>query len=233
MPDMPVSLITSSDITDSNYDHIIKVDDLDETDWKLSNDWQVYQHTPYDRTIKLEVDMYIPRRIDHWWSILEGRDLNICTTIRDYKNRISDCDYYRAAIKKNNLPDTYNAITYFKRSAVAEQFYEYVKDIFSNPEEYAQLIPNQAEPRITTDTAYAIAAAAVGVENATMPNFTDFSMIHMKRFVNDLKIDRWQEQLTYEILPHTLRIATHPQMYPFHYHVKEFASIIDMETGDE
>ena len=233
MPDAKVSLLTNSDVTDHHYDHVVRINDIDETQWKLSNDWQVYEHSPYERTIKLEVDMYIPRRIDHWWSILEDRDLNLCTTIRDYRNEISHNTFYRGAILGNKLPDTYNAITYFRKSTLAEQFYTYVRDIFENTDDYAELLQVNREERVTTDTAYALAAATVGIEDVVLPQFTDFSMIHMKKMINYTKFDDWYNQLTYEVLPHTLRIATHTQLYPFHYHTKEFAKIIDEELGND
>jgi hypothetical protein len=233
MPDAKVCLITDSDVQDPKYDRVIKVDSVDSTEWKLGNDWLVYQHTPYDRTIKLEADLYIPRRIDHWWDILEERDLNICTTIRTYKNDVASVEYYRRALLENNLPDTYNAITYFRKSATASTFFKYVRDIFENPAAYGDFTKSFREERITTDVVYGIAATIVGVENCTMPTFTDFSMIHMKKMINGLKTDRWHDQLVYEIHPHTLRIATHPQLYPFHYHNKDFAAIIDQEIGNE
>lgn len=229
MPDAKVTLITNSDVSDHNYDHIVRVNDVDETDWKLGNDWQVYEHSPYDRTIKLEADLYIPRRIDHWWDILANRDMNICSTIRNYKNEISHVDFYRGTFTGNNLLNTYNAITYFKKSDMAEKFYTYVRDIFENEDDYADFIQVNREPRISTDVVYAIAARAIGGKHCMMPEFTDFSMIHMKRMINGVKMEEWYEQLPCEIHPHTLRVATFPQMYPFHYNRKEFGKMIDEE----
>lgn len=233
MPDAKVSLITDSVVEDAGYDHVIKVDSVDGSDWKLGNDWLVYQHTPYDRTIKLEADLYIPRRIDHWWDILEERDLNICTTVRNFKNEPTEVEFYRRALIANGLPDTYNAITYFRKSAIASTFYKYVRDIFENPTAYSEFTRSFREDSISTDVVYGIAAVIVGVENCTMPMFTDFSMIHMKKMVNELKSEVWYDQLVYEIYPHALRVATHPQMYPFHYYNKSFSKIIDKELNDE
>ena len=117
MPNAKVSLITDK-ITMSNdlYDNIILLPyaNVDSTDWKLANDWQVYEASPYDTTIKLEADMYLPRSIDHWWNILKDRDLNICTTMRDFRNNISSNNAYRKTFVESKLPNTYNAITYFK-----------------------------------------------------------------------------------------------------------------------
>ena len=56
----------------------------------FANDWQVYEASPYDYTIKLEADMYIPRNIDHWWDVFKDRDVVVSSTIRNFKQEISD-----------------------------------------------------------------------------------------------------------------------------------------------
>jgi hypothetical protein len=230
MPDALVSLITSSDVVDPQYDHIIKVDEVDSGEWKLGNDWLIYENTPYERTIKLEADMIITRDISWWWDVLEKRDLNVCTTIRDFRGKISYEDYYRNPITKNNLPNAYNAITYFKKSPLAKQFYDCVAQIFEHWSEL-RTIYYGLEHSPTTDTVYAIAMSVIGEEHCSMPNFTDFSFTHMKQHINGLHTKYWDQQLMYELLPHTVRINTYPQMYPLHYHVKSFANKIDEALG--
>jgi hypothetical protein len=66
----------------------------------------------------------------------------------------------------------------------------------------------------------------MGVENCTLPDFDEMSMVHMKRLINNLPTEDWTDALVYEILPHTLRINSCPQLYPFHYHVKTFSNKI-------
>ena len=97
-----------------------------------ANDWQVYEASPYEYTIKLEADMYMPTSIDYWWEVLKERDVVVSTTIRDYKQNISHTRAYRRFIDDNKLPDTYNAITYFKKSETAKKFFETVKHVFEN-----------------------------------------------------------------------------------------------------
>ena len=62
MPDANVTIITT--------DMLPHGDQAPDSDWKLINDWQVYEASPYDETIKLEADMFIPRDISHWFAIL-------------------------------------------------------------------------------------------------------------------------------------------------------------------
>jgi len=232
MPHSPITLMTTSDIVDSRFDHIIKIVDVDPTQWKLANDWQVYSLSPYQHTIKLEADMYIPRKIDWWWDVLSTRSMNICTTIRDFRGNISTEQFYRRTFVESNLANTYNAITYFSKSAVAEEFYQLVRDIFENWLEYRELLKYSSEGRATTDVVYAIAAKIIGYEHCTMPHFTDFSMVHMKQHINGLLSARWHDELLYEIQPDRLRFNTHTQMYPVHYHTKSFQKIIDGELAE-
>jgi len=230
MPTANVALITNNKVKHTSlFNEIIQLpygDQSPKSYWKLNNDWQVYEASPYEYTIKLEADMYLPRSIDHWWDVLCQRDLVISTTIRDFMQEISPSRVYRRFIDDNKLPDTYNAITYFKKSDTAKKFFEIVRNIFENWPEYRALFKCNPFEEATTDFVYAIATHIMGVENCTLPNFKEMSMVHMKRLINNLPTEDWTDALIYEILPHTLRINSCPQHYPFHYHVKSFSNKI-------
>lgn len=225
MPNEKVALITDHKIKNKVFDKVIKFPygDLDKTSkWKLSNDWQVYKASPFDYTIKLEADLFLPQDISYWWDVLSQRDLVISTTIRNFKQEISDVRYYRRFIDDNNLPDVYNAITYFKKSELAEKFFNIVRNVFENWKDYKAVLKCNPNEEVTTDWAYAIASHILGIENTTMPQFDSMSMIHMKSFINN-SAENWTDTMIYELLPHTIRINTVPQCFPVHYHVKTFA----------
>lgn len=229
MPNEKVALLTYGRIKSKFFDQVIQLPygDLDPTgNWKLINDWQVYEASPFDYTIKLEADLYLPKSIEYWWDVLSNRDLVISTTIRDFKQEVTNIRAYRRFIDDNKLPDCYNSITYFKKSEIAERFFKIVRDVFENWEEYKATMQCNPEEKATTDWVYAIASHIVGVENSTLPNFKDMCMVHMKQFINGLPTEDWTDTLIYEIYPHTLRINTVPQKYPFHYHKKSFADKI-------
>lgn len=229
MPDAKVSLITSIKFKNDLFDQVIKFPygDLDpKSNWKLINDWQVYEASPYEYTIKLEADMFLPRSIEHWWDVLKDRDLVVSTTIRNFKQEISKSRAYRRFIDENNLPDCYNSLTYFKKSDLAEQFFKIVRDIFENWESYKSILKCNPDEEVSTDWAYALACHILGKENTTLPSFEAMSMVHMKRFINDLPTENWTDTLVSELLPHTLRINTYPQKYPFHYHIKSYADVL-------
>jgi hypothetical protein len=218
MPDANVTIITT--------DMLPHGDQAPNSDWKLINDWQVYEASPYDETIKLEADMFIPRDISHWFDILSVQDVVVCSKIRNYKGNISNVRVYRKFIDDNNLPDVYNAITYFKKSDTAEQFFNIVKDVFENWEDYKAILKCKSTEEATTDWAYAIACHIIGVEKTTLPKFDELSMTHMKQFISGTTTEDWTDTLVYECLPHALRVHTFTQEYPFHYHSKSFADKI-------
>jgi hypothetical protein len=218
MPDANVTIITT--------DMLPHGDQAPDSDWKLMNDWQVYEPSPYDETIKLEADMFIPRDISHWFDILNVQNVVVCNKIRNYKGDISNVRVYRKFIDDNNLPDVYNAITYFKKSDTAEQFFNIVKDVFENWEEYKAILKCKSTEEATTDWAYAIACHIIGVEKTTLPKFDELSMTHMKQFISGTTTEDWTDTLVYECLPHALRVHTFTQEYPFHYHSKSFADKI-------
>lgn len=219
-------VMPGADVTIITTDMLPHGDLAKDSDWKLINDWQVYEASPYDYTIKLEADMYLPRNIEHWWDVLQDRDVVVSKTIRNYKQEISKIRVYRKFIDDNKLPNVYNAITYFKKSEVAREFFNLVRDIFTNWEEYKTILKCNPAEIVTTDWVYAIACHIMGEEKTTMPYFTEMSMVHMKPYINNLPTENWTDTLIYECLPDQLRIQTFPQQYPFHYHVKNFCDKI-------
>lgn len=234
MPGASVTLLTDTAVVNNHFDHVVVYpygDQCSQDTWKLANDWQVFYASPYTETIKLEADMYVPRSIEHWFDMLAERDVAVCTTIRDSQNRISRVRDYRATVDRNRLPDTYNAVTYFQRTEPAEQFFETVRHIFQNWELYTDMLKITALEPATTDVVYAMASALLGPENTTWPG-TEFSMIHLKQAVLGTQHQSWHQELVYEVLPQCFRIQSVPQLYPIHYHAKEFANQIREQLGE-
>lgn len=236
MPKEKIALATM-DIVISDYakyfDVIVELPygDLEpDSDWKLINDWQAYDASPFEQTIKLEADMYVPRDISHWFDILSINDVVVCSNIRNFKQEISSVRAYRKFIDDNQLPDVYNAITYFNKSHTSAKFFALVQHIFENWESYRNTLKCNIDEPATTDWVYSLACHIMGVENTTLPQFQELSMIHMKQYINGLPTEDWTDVLIHEILPHGLRVNTIPQQYPFHYVVKNFANEILCQT---
>lgn len=223
MPDANVTIITTEMLPHG--------DQAPNTEWKLQNDWQVYEASPYEFTIKLEADMYIPTSIEHFWDVCKHHDVAVSTCIRNFKQEISQSRAYRKFIDDNKLPDCYNGLTYFRKSPFAKQFFETVRHIFENWAEIRTTLQCNVDELATTDWVYALACHMLGIEKTTIPQIAgnSFSLVHMKQFINGLPSEKWTDTLVPEILPHTFRINTVPQMYPVHYHIKSFANDI-LET---
>jgi hypothetical protein len=225
MPNEHVILVSSTTSDCKYFDNVISLPHGDlatNSSWKLINDWQVYEASPFEYTIKLEADMYIPTNIDYWWDILKQRDVVVCSTIRNFKNEISASTVYRQFLEINNLPSVYNAITYYKKSEFANNFFMMVRHVFEHWDQFLHILKCDKDELVTTDWVYSIVCHNMGIENTTMPNFTQMSMIHMKQYINDFVTADWTNEVVTEISPDSLKLNTIVQTYPFHYHNKHF-----------
>jgi len=228
-PDAKICLVTSNDVNNDIFDYVVPWpygDQAPGSNWKLKNDWQVFYASPFRQTIKIEADMIIPHSIEHWWTMLEKRDVVISTGARNYLNEYTTNRHYRRIFDVNNLPDVYNAITYWRLSKTAQDFFNLVKDIFNNWDTVKKTIKGGDTDPGTTDVVYAIASTIMGVENVTLPTSYP-SMIHMKGQINFLEDEDWTKEMVYELDKSNIRINTVEQMYPFHYQVKDFSKVLN------
>ena len=225
-PTAEICLLTDKPIEDDVFDFIkiLPHGDIDkDATWKLANDWQAYEASPYRETIKLEADMICAGPIGHWWELFNYRDVVISQGCRDFYDNVGVSRFYRKIFDNNNLPDVYNGITYWKKSDVAEEFFKLVADIFKNWNEYKVLLkfPDDIP---TTDVVYAIAATIIGVEKVTLPEGFGPTMVHMKKNMIPIVTDNWTNELVWENTEPGLRINTVAQWGLVHYHIKEWAN---------
>ena len=221
-PDARICLLTDEDREPNHlFDHVRKFPFAVDTGNPYANDWQAFHVTPFRETIKLEADMLITSPIDHWWNLLRHRDVVVSTGCRDWQDRVSTARYYRRVFDANNLPDVYNAITYWRRSETAREFFGWVRDIFANWAEFKKLIKFPDEVP-STDLVYAMAAEIMGRDRVTMPFSTYPKIVHMKRHIAGTHTEHWLDELVWEYQDLRLRIQTVPQTGAFHYNVKEW-----------
>ena len=217
-PDAKIALLTdSTDKSDAFDYHVAFAHPL--SDNPYANDWQVFGASPFRQTIKLEADMVVASEIDHWWTMLEHRDVVISTGARDFYDQPATSRFYRKIFDSNNLPDVYNAITYWRLSETAQQFFQLVHSIFEHWAEYKTLLKFPDESP-STDLVYAMAAQIIGPELVTMPFATYPQIVHMKRHMIPTHSEDWTQELTWELNP--LRINTVAQWGAVHYHVKDW-----------
>ena len=218
-PDAKIALLTDSATAQSDqFDyHLTFASPL--SDNPYANDWQVFGASPFRQTIKLEADMVIASKIDHWWTMLEHRDVVISTGARNFYDQPAESRFYRKLFDTNNLPDVYNAITYWRLSQPAQEFFGLVRSIFEHWTEYRTLLKFPDEVP-STDLVYAMAAQIMGPEQVTMPFASYPQIVHMKRHMIPTHSDDWTQELTWEYNP--LRINTVAQWGAVHYHVKDW-----------
>lgn len=184
-----------------------------------ANDWQCFHASPYRETIKLEADMLACGPVDHWWTLFRQRDVVISTGARDFYGNTATSRRYRKIFDENDLPDVYNAVTYWRLSKCAQEFFGLTRDIFENWKQWRSLLKFPEETP-STDVVYAMAAIIMGPERVTLPTGLGPSIIHMKKHMIKTKNEDWTRELVWETSP--LRIQTVAQWGFFHYHVKDW-----------
>lgn len=185
------------------------------------NDWQVFRASPYRQTIKLEADMIAASPIDHLWTLFEHRDVVISQGCRDFYDQPSSNRRYRKLFDANHLPDVYNAITYWRISRTAQEFFQLVRNIFQNWNEFKTLLKfPEEEP--STDVVYAMAAEIVGREQVTLPPGYGPSIVHMKQGIIPTQTNDWTKELVWENVNPGIRIQTVAQWGLVHYHNKDW-----------
>lgn len=184
-------------------------------------DAQMFAISPYRQTIKLEADMFCASPIDHWWTMFEHRDVVVSRGCRDYYDNLGKSRYYRKIFDANDLPDVYSAITYWRRSQTAREFFDIVKNIFENWNDYKTLL-KFPDDSATTDVVYAMAAVIMGEDRVMLPANHGPQIVHMKRRMIGTETDDWTQELVWELTDPGLRIQTMTQWGLVHYNVKEW-----------
>ena len=188
-----------------------------------ANDWQCFEASPYRQTIKLEADMIVTSPIDHWWTLFENRDVVISQGCRDFYNQPAASRKYRQLFDANRLPDVYNAITYWRLSAKAKEFFDHVRSVFENWSEYRSILKFPDESP-STDVVYGMVAAIMGVVQVTIPPGLGPSIVHMTPGIIPTHTGDWTNELVWEATNPGLRIQTVSQTGLFHYHIKHWSA---------
>lgn len=221
---------TKARITDQHkrvFDYIIPIPGNDEAkdyQWKMHNEWKALAASPFDETVKVEADMLFTASVDHWWDILNVKDVCFTNCIVDYSQQISRTREYRRVFDINQLPDIYAGFYYFKKSKTAEEMFLYAEMIFKNwayVKNY--MLKNCEQEPASTDLVFAIAAKILGVENCTLPGQVP-SFVHMKNAVQGWTENTpWTEVVYTEFDNSKLTVGFQRQRLPFHYQLKSFA----------
>jgi hypothetical protein len=186
-----------------------------------ANDWQCHRASPYRQTVKLEADMLCASPIDHLWTLFEHRDVVVSQGSRNFYDQTASSRHYRKIFDANNLPDVYNAVTYWRVSKTASDFFQLVRSIFEHWNQYRTLLKFPDE-QATTDVVYAMATQILGSETVTLPQGYGPQIVHMKQHMIDTHTNNWTQELTWEHTNPGLRINTVAQWGLIHYYIKDW-----------
>jgi len=209
------------------FDHIIDIpeDAAIDDDWKLANEWKAWWLTPFKETIKLDSDILFTRNIDHWWKIMQQKDVCCTSNIRDYEGNISTVDHFRKLHKINNLPNLYSGFAYFRYTKFSRDFFINVRHVFENwPLFRDTLLKECRHDKANTDEAYAIAAMLVGEEDCYNAASEVPSFVHMKGPIQGWPDIDWTQYVYAQLDNTNLTVGFNRQQYPFHYVNKDFAT---------
>ena len=220
---------TNKQITDEQrlvFDHVQVLDEdyAKQDEWKLANEWQVFNLSPYKETIKVESDILFTRSIEHWWHAFRLRDIVLSLGTRDFKGEQAKSRVYRKIFDANQLPDVYNGLMYFRYSETASEFFEIAGQVFKQWGTVKEnILKGFSYEEASTDVVYAIAAKTLGVELCTLPDCDFINFTHMKNAINDWPDDKsWTEMIMTEIDLPMIRINNVNQYHPVHYQDKNW-----------
>ena len=212
------------------FDHVILITNDNnpaESTWKLANEYQVFNLTPFKETIKLESDLLFTRNIDHWWSTFRLRDIVLSYNCKDYRGINNASQAYRQLFIDNQLPNTYSGLMYFRYSKDANNFFYLAQQLYEN----WTYIKNNVlikchEDFPSTDVLYALTAKIIGVEKCTLPHIDFVNFVHMKSAINGWGFNDsdWRDIVVSEQDDTMIRINNINQYYPVHYHNKNYVT---------
>lgn len=227
-PSAKVCLVTDGAEDDPIFDFIKPFHYPLDPDNPFAADWQAYWCSPFRETIKLEADMIVPRSLSSWWPLLRHREVVIAQGCYDFRGNVATSRKYRRVFDENNLPDLYNAITYWRLSDTARDFFSALSLTFATWSTLQPHLKFAEKDDGSTDLMYAITAQLVGPEKLTLPaNCAAPRMVHMKPAINRTAQEDWTKEMTWELTDKEFRINTVTQHYPVHYYSKHLAKELE------
>ena len=185
----------------SEYVDVVKVmkdDDSAGHKIKWANEYKAFRLTPFTHTIKLEADMLWTTNTDWWWNHLWQHDLIFSVDCFDYRSNIVKHTPYRKLFTRNHLPNIYNGLMYFRKSAKVQKFYETAEHIVKNWKEVrTQMLITCHDEYPSTDVVFALAYRMMDPTSQGLIDYDWFKFIHHKPGVNDTMRAKDQNEYLY------------------------------------
>lgn len=196
-----VSIMTNCVMTDEQkecFDRIYNIpgqDEAEKQDWKIQNRHKIYTTSPYDETIVLDSDMLCLDNIDYWWSILQHTDLYFTNSVRNFIGEQVTNNFYRKTFVKNNLPNIYCGMFYFKKTIFNTKFFALLTHVMQNYDEFArQHCREHIQKWCSLDVATAITCKILSYKNTIYNKNLTFT--HMKSKLQNWNVDEnWMKEI--------------------------------------
>lgn len=228
MPNTNVCLITNNQLPNKYslvFDDIVNIPWYDKNKgnsiFKVEDRWKLYHASPYDETIILDADMLVFSNIDYYWDYLKKYDVYFTNQVLDYRGKVIQNRFYRKAFDSNNLPNFYFALSYFKKSDFAKEYYKWVEDISNNWELfYGNFVSLNYPKQPSMDITISLAAKIMDCEKDVSHNRSPLTFTHMKPMVQNWQkvTESWQDSVSsYFNDKCELKIGNYQQTGIFHY----------------
>ncbi len=226
-----VCIVTNTSVKSKYFDHVkvMKNDDSVDETWKLSNEYKAFSASPFTHTIKLEADMIFTENTDWWWNHLWQHDQVFSYHCRNYKDELIKNTEYRKLFTRNQLPDVYSGLHYFRRSETALNFYKICKDIIKNWNTVKnEVLINCHDERPTTDVVYALANLLQDPLQIKKTEFEWFKFMHNKQSVNKVTTSYGNNNYLYPLkVKDKFYLGGYQQNRIVHYHDKKTMEQVD------
>jgi len=231
-----VCLITDKTVSDKYskvFDQVIVIqsDDALNSEWKIENRYKIYDLSPYEETIVLDTDMLVLSDLLDYWQDFSTHDICFTTDVRTFRNKpiTTGLWYYRKAFVRFELPNTYVALHYFKKTTLTKMFAKYLEIINKNWEViYGTFTGGNAFQKwASIDVSAALAIRVLDIEKEVTPKNSVINFTHMKVYHQEFDNlqNNWQDYVTaYMTDELELFIGNYKQDGVFHYIEDSFLS---------
>lgn len=198
---------------------ILGHDESENDDIKWANEYKAFTMSPFKHTIKLAADMLWTANTDWWWNYLCRHELVFSVDCYNYQDKLVRDRTYRPHHDRNQLPNLYSDLTYFRHCSSSRVFGHVCKYLTKNWKTVREQMLIGCHDRYpSTDMVYALAYRIMDPVKRKLINYPWFKMIHNKKAVN--KLDRHIDQNSY-LLPtlaeNKLFLGGYAVTRPWHY----------------
>jgi len=206
------------------FDHVIEWDE--KTFWDGRS--YMYDLSPFDHTVCLDVDMIFIRDYSHWIDyFIDNCDLYVANRSYTYRDELVTDNFYRKAFVKNELPNLYSFYTFFaKDKQICKDFFSLVKTITDYPLEFTNFYLDKHKPKILgTDEIFSLAAKILSVTDEISYPLDFPRVVHLKPMIQNWP---WPaDDVTHHVGIYLdkkgkLKIGNYQQSGIVHYVVKDF-----------